>query len=238
MPIDPRKRQQALAREASKRKQKKIAQRRQAQFEREFTASARPLLRAAGAWPLHEVLLSENWTDPTQLTQVLVARRSPAGQVAAAVFLVDQGCLGVKSAFARLFHARSEYEDEIRAGLMEAAPMTSADLNLAAKIVRDAVRYAQDLGFDPDPDITDAALVVGSADPDACKVEIPLGGPQGKPLFVSGPHDNPRRIIARLTERLGPEGFHYLVGAPDMEEPDVLPPVRLSSPEDAADDED
>jgi hypothetical protein len=225
VPIDPRKRQKALAREASKRKQRQIALRRQAQFEREFASSARPLLRTAGTWPLHEALVSEDWSDPMQLTQVLVARRSPAGQVAAGVFLVDQGCLGVKSAFGRLFRSRSEYEHELRDTLVEQMPMIEADLNLAAKIVREAVRYAHDLGFEPDPDVADAALVVGPADPDACPTEIPLGGPEGKPYFVSGPDDNPRRIMAQLTERLGPGGFHYLVGLEhDEEESDALPP--------------
>jgi len=227
MPIDPRKRQKALAREASRRKEKKIAQRRQAQFEREFAASARPLLRAAGAWPLHEVLISESWADPKQLTQVLVARRSPAGQVAAAVFLVDQACLGVKSALGRLFHSRAEYDGELRAMLVEQMPMIEGDLNLAAKIVREAVRYAQDLGFQPDPDVADAALVVGQADPDKCQTEIPLGGPEGKPFYVAGPNDNPRRVIAALTDRLGPDGFHYLVGMGEALEPDDLTPDEL-----------
>src|SRR5947209_16646628 len=103
MPIDPRKRQKALARQAAKRKARNVALRQEQHREREFQASARPLLRAAGQWPLHEVLITTGWEDTGEICQILVARRSPTGEMAAGVFLVDLACLGVKSAFARLF---------------------------------------------------------------------------------------------------------------------------------------
>ena len=67
------------------------------------------------------------------------------------------------------------------------------------------------MGFSPNRDIRDAQLVLGDADPDACDEEIPLGS-DGKPLFVPGPHDNVDRIMDKLTRKLGPNGFHYMVG--------------------------
>jgi hypothetical protein len=88
--------------------------------------------------------------------------------------------------------------------------MIKADLNLVAKIIREAIAYAQDLGFKPDPDYRDAMLVLGDADPDACDVPIPLGSRDGKPLFIAGPYDNVDRIKARLTRKLGPDGFNFL----------------------------
>jgi len=53
-------------------------------------------------------------------------------------------------------------------------------------------------------------LVLGDADPDACDVPIPLGGKDGKPFFIAGPYDNVDRIMAKLTRKLGPDGFHFL----------------------------
>ncbi|TEU13572.1 MAG: hypothetical protein E3J21_18435 [Anaerolineales bacterium] len=194
--------QKALQRKAAKRKQKRASSKPR--------LTGRALLRAAGRWPLHECLLTKEWQEEGAITQILVARRSPSGQIAVGVFLVDLGCLGVKSAFGRPLHTMQEYR-ELRDGMKANQDMIKADINLVAKIIREAIAYAGELGFKPDPDYRDAMLVLGDADPDACEVPIPLGGKDGKPFFVAGPYDNADRIMAKLTRKLGPDGFHYLV---------------------------
>jgi len=195
---------------ARQRKKKRIPSRRRA-------LSPRGQLRASGDWPLHECLLTEEWREEHAITQILVSRRSPVGQIATGTFLVDLGCLGVKSAFGRLFDSRREYE-ELRNGMMSRQDMITADVNLVAKIVREAIAYAQELGFKPDPDYRDAMLVLGDADPDACDVPIPLGGKDGKPFFFAGPYDNVDRIMAKLTRKLGSDGFHFIFPASGDEE--------------------
>ncbi|MGA9347453.1 MAG: hypothetical protein WBW48_01450 [Anaerolineae bacterium] len=195
--------QKARQRKEAKRKEKRSLLRRLMQ-------SPRALLRASGNWPLHECLLTKEWREEGAIVQILVARRSPSGQIATGTFLVDLGCLGVKSAFASLFDTRREYEQKLRARITARQDMIKADINLVAKIVREAIAYAQDLGFKPDPDYRDAMLVLGDADPDACDVPIPLGGRDGKPFFIAGPYDNVDRIMAKLTRKLGPDGFHLL----------------------------
>ena len=197
-------RQKARKRKAAKRKQKRANP-------QPRLPKGRALLRAAGHWPLHECLLNEAWQQPEEITQILVARRSPMGQIAVGTFLVDLGCLGVKSAFAALLGSQREYERELRSGMMARQTMVQADLNLVAKIIREAIAYAGELGFKPDPDYRDAMLVLSGADPDACDVPIPLGGRDGKPFFIAGPYDNVDRIMAKLTRKLGPDGFTYLV---------------------------
>jgi hypothetical protein len=52
-------------------------------------------------------------------------------------------------------------------------------------------------------------LVLGDADPDACREPIPLGK-DGMPLFIAGPDDRVNLITAKLTRRLGPDGFHCI----------------------------
>ena len=195
--------QEARQRKGTRRKEKRSLLSRLMQ-------SPRALLRASGNWPLHECLLTKEWREEGATVQILVARRSPSGQIATGTFLVDLGCLGVKSAFASLFDTRREYEQKLRAGMMARQKIIKADLNLVAKIVREAIAYAQDLGFKPDPDYRDAMLVLGAADPDACDVPIPLGGRDGKPFFIAGPYDNVDRIMAKLTRKLGPDGFRFL----------------------------
>jgi len=199
-----------MAKPSARRRQKARQRKKKLTVSRRRALSPRGLLRASGHWPLYECLLTEEWQEERAITQILVARRSPSGQIAIGTFLVDLGCLGVKSAFGRLFDIRQEYE-ELRNGMMSRQDMIKADVNLVAKIVREAIAYAQDLGFKPDPDYRDAMLVLGDADPDACNVPIPLGGKDGKPSFFAGPYDNVDRIMAKLMRKLGPDGFTYVV---------------------------
>ena len=90
------------------------------------------------------------------------------------------------------------------------AQMAQAKVDLVAKIVREAIAYAKPLGFHPDPGYRDAMLVLGDADLDACKETIPLGR-DGKPLFIPGPDDKVNLIMTKLTRKLGPDGFNYIV---------------------------
>jgi hypothetical protein len=204
-----------MAKPSAKRRQKTL-QRKTAKRKRKRTISqprptkGRALLRAAGGWPLHECLLTKTWQKPGEIIQILVARQSPAGQIAVGTFLVDLGCLGIKDAFAAFFDSRREYKRELRSGMMAQQAMVKADLNLAAKIIREAIAYAGELGFKPHRDYRDAMLVLGDADPDASDQPIPLGK-DGKPFFQAGPYDNVSRIMAKLERKLGPDGFHFLV---------------------------
>jgi len=199
-----KRRQKARQRKKAKRKKKRSP------LSRLFQ-SPRALLRSSGNWPLHECLVTKDWQQEGNIVQILVARRSPSGQIAAGTFLVDLGCLGVKSAFASLFDTRREYEQKLRARITSQQEMIKAEVNLVAKIIREAIAYAKDLGFKPDPDYRDAMLVLGDADPDACDTPIPLGGRDGKPFYIAGPYDNVDRIMAKLMRKLGPDGFTYLI---------------------------
>ena len=141
--------------------------------------------------------------------------------------MVDLGCLGVKSAFGSLFNTRREYR-ELRASITSQQKMAKADIDLVAKIIREAVAYAKELGFRPDPDFRDAMPVLGNADPDACDVQIPLGGKDGKPFFVAGPYDNVDQIMSKLTRKLGPDGFHFVF--PLGASPSSKPTTNISPP--------
>jgi len=203
-----------MARPSAKRRQKKL-QRKAAKrkSKRQAVASApkgrRAQLRASADWPLHECLVTKNWRDTSEIVQILVARKSPTGQVVIGAFLVDLGCLGVKAAFSRMLDSVKEYK-EVRDDMKSRQKLIKADPNLAAKIIREAIAYAKDLGFRPDPGYRDAMHVLGDADPDACDEPIPLGK-GGKPYFIPGPDDKVQLIMAKLTRKLGPDGFHYMV---------------------------
>ena len=177
--------------------------------------AAKPVggIALAAKWPVHEVLLSQGWEQEAVLITILVARRSPtSNKVAAGLFLVDLACLGVKSAQVKLFAGPAEYQAGLRAHALRIQPLAPADFNLAAKIIATGLEYATNLGFKPDPVFAQAQHLLSGADPAACATPVPTGGPEGKPFFVSGPHDDPRRIVNQLTRAVGEGNFHYLVG--------------------------
>lgn len=207
MAQDPRKRQQKLQKKAVKRKV------RQQDLVRVASQLMAPSLRKAGDWPLHEVLINGNWRTPKTLTQIVVSRLAPNGDIALGSFLIDLGCLGVKNAFGKLFDP-SEYRTVVRK-IGEEQPLIPTDLNLAAKVIREGIAYGRRFGFQPNRDTPQAMLVLGNAEADLCRVEIPLGGGDGKPFYFAGPYDDVDRIMAKLTKAVGPDGFNYILPLAD-----------------------
>jgi hypothetical protein len=223
MPKDERHRQKAVARKAARRKEKKQVSVRQ------DVPAHRTGLRAAADWPLHECVVSRTWKEPGELVQILVAR-SAGNEIAAAGFLVDLGCLGVKDALSHVL-TRREYEG-FRQSFTGLQPMMRADLNLAAKILQESIAYAKRLGFSPHPDYHAAATLLAGADPAACRTPVPQGI-EGKPFFVPGPYDNVPKITRQLERAVGSGNFHFVfeIDAPidaiaslsEEEEPDERP---------------
>ncbi|MCP4357126.1 MAG: hypothetical protein GY796_03795 [Chloroflexi bacterium] len=194
-----------------KRSRKKTQKKRKSSFGFDYGATA--ALRGAASWPLLECLIGAEWERPGEIFQLCVARRSPQGQVAAGVFLVDLGCLGVKNAYASLFSSKSEYEKELVTRLKRSQPMMRCDLDFAAKVVDEAVKYAASLGFKPNKDIKLANMVLGDTNPENCHVDIPLGK-DGQPFFISGPYDNVDRVIRTLDRNVGQGNYHTLIQIP------------------------
>jgi len=170
------------------------------------------MLRTALAWPVMECWINDTWEDPTYLNQVVVARRNPAtGEVYVSIILVDRACLGVKNAHAANFINATSFRRELLTRLSQGQKLVKTDFNFAAKIVKVGLEYAAQFGFRPHRDFEEASILLQDADPDAVETSIPVGGPDGKPMFRSGPYDNVPKIMARLTHQLGPDGFTYLI---------------------------
>jgi len=185
-------------------------------------------LQQSPNWPVFEVLLSSGWDQEGALVTALVARQSPrSGKIAAASFLVDLACLGVKNAFVRLCASPQDYAARMRTRMLRVQPLEPASLDLVAKIIAAGEAYARRFGLAPVPEYQQAQLLLTGAHPEACDTPVPLGGPEGKPLFVAGPHDNIPRIIAQLTRAVGQEGFHYLLPIGPDEGPQA---IRLVEP--------
>jgi hypothetical protein len=145
------------------------------------------------------------------LVAVLVARRHRYDRVSVCGYLVDVYCLGVKNALgptvmtdAELTRFRSNYFDNCASGWQD------APVELAADLVFGGVEYARGLGFEPHPDLAPAAGHLGPWEGPAAITF----GLDGKPFYVSGPYDNPRKVMKTLEKKLGSsEAFDFMVAA-------------------------
>lgn len=198
-------RQAKLERKAAKRKKQK-----QQRGGSGSTLGRRAQVLQAATWPLMECRVNETWRDPMQLTQVVLARRSQStGEVAAAAYLVDRACLGVKNALVARFATAQAYRSQFAEHFGGFQEMIPVDLDLAAAIIQVGLDYAASLEFRPHRDYAEAALLLGDADPLAVVEDIAVGGSDGKPHFVAGPYDNPTRVIKHLERLLGPGNFYF-----------------------------
>ncbi len=165
-------------------------------------------------WPIHEVLVNERWQKFGELTQLIVSRRADeTGDFVTGVFLVDLGCLGIKNGFLAFLDSK-EYIQLVD-GLREAQRMVTCEPDLAAKILLTGLEYADNLGFKPNSDAVEAFPVLLGADASACDELVPVGDGQGKPFYISGPHDNVKRVLATLDHKVGPGGYEFIIGGPD-----------------------
>ncbi len=213
MAIDQRKRQKQLAKQRAKRKAKLASQ-------KHARPGASPWLKAfmgmefelASRAPVYECYVAEEIFSDQGIGQVIVTRLS-GGNVAGGVFLIDAFCLGVKDAFA-LLKPRAEFDQVILPNIAQNLRLRRVEPAYAKKLILDAIDYARKIGFEPHRDYQLASKVLRDIDETESTAEFTFGK-DGKPFYISGPHDDEARrkqVVATLSRRLGPDEFDYLIG--------------------------
>ncbi len=145
--------------------------------------------------------------ETSGLVHVLVARQERASRATVCGFLIDVYCLGVKNAIGPVSMSAGSIDAYCGQffGVFDAPPLV-APLELAQHLVHGAVAYARGLGFEPHPDFAPAAPYLGTP-----TTPTPIRfGRDGKPFYISGPHDNPRSVIQTLESTAGPGNYHYV----------------------------
>jgi hypothetical protein len=139
--------------------------------------------------------------------QVFVIRQDQNKYLIAG-FLIDYWCLGVKDALFRKGD-RQLYEDILaRSRHTFAQDFIEISFEQAQALVFGALDYAAGLGFQPHRDFVEAQKNLG---PRLENLSPIVFGKDGQPFYVSGPYDNPRKILQILTENVGEGNFHYLL---------------------------
>ncbi|MCP4398298.1 MAG: hypothetical protein GY801_13500 [bacterium] len=178
-------------------------------------------LRGALHAPVYECWEPVELFGHTQgIGTVVITRKTEHHQILMGTFLVDVFCLGIKNALIKLL-SEPEYNDFIQ-GVQMQEQLRQISPERARKLVEEAEAYALDLGFKAHRDYQKAKKIFGDIDPEACPDTFEFGR-DGKPLYFAGPYDNRKmqeRIMRTLTDKLGPDGFHFVLppggGAPPM----------------------
>ena len=209
MVLDEKRRQKKMARKASKRKKAMAAK-------RGWISGEGNRIAFAAGMPIHECLIPRVLYDQG-IGNIVVSRKMSNGDIAAAFFLVDIYCLGVKDCFFAVIPPSTFAQRIDQLAQKEGAEY--ADPACAVKLIENAIAYAEGLGFHPHKDYSAMRGIFGSIDPATCPKKFEFGK-DGKPLYISGPNEtqaDSERIIATLTRNFGTDGFHYMVGM-DLEE--------------------
>ncbi len=142
------------------------------------------------------------------LAQIFVTRVE-GNQDLVGSYLVDYWCLGVKNVLGPRKLNRTKYEALVKKTYSKFQPSyREITLEPAQAIIFGAVEYAQKLGLKPHRDWTTSKDHLGQPSENLLPIEF---GRKGKPFYVSGPYDNPDKIIAKLRETVGEGNFDYLM---------------------------
>lgn len=177
------KRQKQLAKQKRKRQAKHKA------LHRDRNLTMADQMRQAAAGEIMDCLMTETGI-PSGICHIMIARRKSPGEVAVASFLMDLYCRGAKDAFGRCL-SLSDYREFIKD--LRSHDLVDVDPATARKLVEDAICFARESGFAPHRDYAKFAHLWGDIDPGQARRTFPMGH-NGKPLFVSGPNDDPRDV--------------------------------------------
>jgi hypothetical protein len=155
------------------------------------------------------------WHDPGAddgtdglVTALVASRRRHRHGAIVCVYLLDVYCLGVKNAIGPKNtndQALRRLTNHVFSGYH--APPVSAPIELVRDLVLGAAEYADTLGFAPHPDFQPARTHL---DPWTGPSAITFGR-DGKPTYVSGPHDDPDHVLRTLRRAVGRKGFNYTI---------------------------
>jgi len=198
------------------KKHRKDKLRRKARAGGSFSGAAaeRKRILEARGYPIHECLLAPDWQEHG-LSQILLSRVQPDGNIVTGVYLVDILCLGVKNTFAHANFSESTYRAKLRDPIVEAQGLEACPPDLAHTIIYGAIDFARRFGFQPHRDFELTRHVLEERGVLSVRHDVQFGR-NGKPLYISGPHDDVGSIERQLRASAGEGNFDFIIGGPLM----------------------
>jgi hypothetical protein len=172
--------------------------------------SISPLIhvRQARNYPIEGCWIRKDWKE-SGLAVVVLARRQPNGNIVFGNYMVDYYCLGLKNTYCNADVLPGEFRREQLPEMFQGTAALDISPALAHELIYGAIEYAAQFGFKPQRDFRDSQWILDPPDkyPRSGTIEF---GKDGKPFFISGPHDNVDKIIRQLTRTAGEGNFDYL----------------------------
>lgn len=193
-------------------------------------------VRQISVRPLYRCLMHGSPSDGGIVT-LFLAREAETGQIAMGAFLVDAYALGIKDVIFEMLEP-SEFA-ELIATASAAAPVTPVTPAYARKLVRDANAYGATLGLRPPRNFAAIEALFGDVRAEDCN-DVFVFGRDGKPFYVVGPTESVAQVerrLEQLTERLGPDGFDFVIPGDDDEygdDDEDIGPAALGPPPNGA----
>jgi len=207
----PHNRKQQKKLQKAKNKRESARRKRSAQAVRHTPEAliARAMIAPFGPCWISSALDQAPGAEEPALISVLVTRRV-GGLLIPCMVLVDRTCLGVKNAVVGPPQTELDLET-LRLRLSESGDvLRETDLLTAQSVIHHALDYAKSLGFAPHRDFVPE--LVGERP--AVLLDTPLARPD-RPLYVPGPEDDVRRVLARLDAGVGRGKYDVFSGVDD-----------------------
>ena len=151
--------------------------------------------------------INDNWKE-TGMAAVIVPKKMPSGNFIIGSYLLDINCLGLKNTL-YVFNLSEIGVEEFFEKFSYKYNLIDCDLVFAHNLIYGAIDYADELGFVPHPDFALSELLLDPELIDEGIDEIEFGK-NGKPLYISGPDDNVKKILAQLERVCGTGNYHYI----------------------------
>ena len=164
------------------------------------------LVRAGSRAAFGPCFVSAGWDDTTAagLVSVVVTRVLAPDELLPHCLLLDRTCLGVKNAMLCAPMTEDELDEFVESVGLPHGGVEECEVLLAQSLVFNALDYAKALGFPPNVDFHEALVRPRPAE----LLPTPWAAAE-RPIYVRGPDDDPRRIIAQLRQTVG-SAFDYV----------------------------
>ncbi len=145
------------------------------------------------------------------LDTVIVSRIMPSGKLIVGMYLMDLYCLGIKNTVFKFAMTTDEFNEFVEmVQEQERRDFFEIEPSMAANLIFGGLDYAEQLGFRPEKDfaitkyIIDEDLITEDID----NIEF---GQNGKPMFIQGPYDNVKSVLATLNKNVGEGNYEYVM---------------------------
>ena len=154
----------------------------------------RALIQRSAEFPLSQCAINADW-QAQGLATIFVVRHLPNQKFIFGSYLVDTLCLGLKDTFCNANLPAQTIHSMFSSVPMQMEPIEYED---ARSLILGGIAYARKLGFEPNTDWKDSQHIVEPERPFSAKFEF---GMAGKPMYVTGPHDDPVEILSKLSNQ-------------------------------------